>query len=168
MPSVLEPPFGKLVVGAWAVVHLVDGSVHRGVVYTVDPEAFHVVLLRPPADSTAADTCDVSPLVLPASSIDSITQEHDAVDMLGGEAVLRRIAGSVEHDFDSDAIERRRVAVCALLRSQRAPFEEMPSGDLLILGCLHLGPPYTAAACRCENEIVLGRFVDNVLSLIDV
>ena len=159
----------KARVGAWALVTLCDGSTHRGVVYTVDPEAGHLVLLVDAADATAQNNT-VVPLVLPASSVASVVQDDGSVDQeLPADATLIRVADedadSISTRADKDelldaaTIERRRTALCELLRSQRAPFEERPGGELLILGCLHVAPPYTPRACRCENAVVLDRFL---------
>ena len=52
----------------------------------------------------------------------------------------------------------RKEALIDLLRSRRIPMSELGNSDLLVLGCLRVTTPYTASACTCENEIVLGRF----------
>lgn len=164
-------------IGAWALVELEDGSQHRGVIYTVDPEAGHVLLLQP---CDGDDPCAVTPLVLMGNSVERITQEHAdshrgaQPDVLAADAVLHRIADDSDDDApppsaridtaDEATIERRRAKLCSLLREQRAPFEELPKGDLLVLGCLRVAPPYTPRACRCENEVVLDRFTDMLRS----
>lgn len=155
-------------VGHWAAVRLVDGSIHRGVIYTVDPESRHLVLLRPP-DDAAADAHAVRPMVLFADAIAQVWQDSSsgAAEALPiADVTLERLNPDGEADgcasdhMDAPLVERRRVALCALLRSQRAPFEEQPDGTLLILGVLLVNPPYTPRACRCENEIVLDRFLE--------
>jgi len=152
--------------GAWAVVKLIDGSRHAGVLYAVDPESGHVVLLRPAkaeADDQAAGS-RVAPLVLFGPSIVSIAQSPDAAGA-ASEAHLDRIAPadcspSTQRTTDS---EQRRAAVRAALRAERAPFEEHLDGTFVVLDCLQIGPPYARHSCRCENEIVL----DRILELLD-
>ena len=151
--------------GAWAAVRTTDGSTHHGVVYTLDPECGHLVLLQP----TDGDSTAVLPRVLFSASIVSIAQASDASDGMVGpgplalhcvEATGSESMSDAPKLLDAAAIEHRRTALCSLLRSQRAPFEELPRGELLILGCLKVMPPYTPSSCRCENEIVLDRFLD--------
>ena len=74
--------------------------------------------------------------------------------------VLPRISGLDDFEMDDGAVEERRAALCSLLREQRAPFEERPGGELLILGCLHVSPPFLPRSCRCENATVLDRFLE--------
>ena len=38
---------GELQLDSWVTAHLVDGSSHRGVLHTVDPETGTVILLKP-------------------------------------------------------------------------------------------------------------------------
>ena len=38
---------GELHLDSWVTAHLVDGSSHRGVLHTVDPETGTVILLKP-------------------------------------------------------------------------------------------------------------------------
>ena len=77
--------------GAWAVVKLIDGSRHAGVLYAVDPESGHVVLLRPAqAEADQAAGSRVAPLVLFGPSIVSIAQSPDATGA-ASEAHLDRI-----------------------------------------------------------------------------
>ena len=142
--------------GAWAVVKLIDGSRHAGVLYAVDPESGHVVLLRP-AKAEADDQAGgsrVAPLVLFGPSIVSMAQSPDAAGT-ASEAHLARItpadcSPSTQRTTDS---EQRRAAVRAALRAERAPFEEHLDGTFVVLDCLQIGPPYARHSCRCENEI---------------
>ena len=190
-----------MIVGAWAAVRLVDGSYRRGVVYTIDPEKGHVVLLQT-ADGTksnggngasSADDCAVTPLVLPSSSIESFVQEEAAECLLGPGVTLQRVdvksapassqaiaaspvaSKSLTSDLFEDepeddedaACERRRAAICALLTEQQVPFAiEQPGGTLTVLDCLHIGSPFTASSCRCENALILERFKKGVLDRI--
>ena len=43
---------GELHLDGWVTAHLVDGSAHRGVLHTVDPETGTVILLKPEGVST--------------------------------------------------------------------------------------------------------------------
>ena len=153
-------------VGAWAAVRLVDGTVHRGVVYTVDPEVGQLVLLLPHPDKDATDAHATQPLILPAHAIEEVLQdESPSQEVLSRDATLLlasddRPTSAPHDDLDLEASKERHRALTALLSSQRAPFEERSGGKLVILGCLHIDPPYTMRACRCENEIVLGRFLE--------
>lgn len=148
--------------GQWAAVRLTDGSIHRGVVYAVDPEVGHMVLLQP---SDALDT--VQPVILFASSIAHVrvapTMADRADAVLPADAVLKRAGGDDDHlALDASTISLRLEAVCARLHAKHVPYEEKENGVLLVLGCLQVGPPYTLASCRCENEIVLDRFVEMI------
>ena len=44
---------GELQLDSWVTSHLVDGSSHRGVLHTVDPETGTVILLKPEGVSLA-------------------------------------------------------------------------------------------------------------------
>ena len=151
--------------GEWAVIRLVDGSAHRGVLYAMDPESGHVVLLRPIESQNGA--CNAAPIVLFGHAIASISQGGGGASNGAGAAQLERIL--VRDDPESINVdgtpanldtEDRRAAVRAMLLTQRAPFEEQTDGVFVVLGCLHIAPPYTRRACRCENEIVLDRFLE--------
>ena len=129
-----------------------------GVLHTVDPESGHLVLLQPSDDGVDGS---VSPLIVFASAI------ANAVQQAGGacaddDATLERVDTELASDdlFDAASVERRRIALIELLSSQRAPFEEASAGELLILGCLRIRPPYTSHSCSCENETVLDRFLE--------
>ena len=145
--------------GEWARVRLVDGSVHRGFLYAADPESGHVVLLRAGADSNR-----VAPIVLFGGAIESITQAGSAS---AADAQLKRAvpssreitAGSGAGDGAANVNERRKAVRSALL-AERAPFDEQADGQFVVLGCLRIAPPYTRHSCRCENEVVLDRFLE--------
>lgn len=66
------------------------------------------------------------------------------------------------HSIDTAA---RREALLALLRSRHIPVSELDHAELLVLNCLHVSPPYVARTCKCENEIVLGRFLALLVEL---
>ena len=155
--------------GQWTVARMMDGSVHRGVLYTVDPESGHMVLLKPvPSEDGKMQPNIVTPFVLFAASLDYVAQDSDDgtrnAHELFSNAKLVHIgngdADAGEISFDDSTIETRRQALMALLSSQRAPFVEQPGGELLILGCLRIIPPYTPSSCICENEIVLDRVLE--------
>ena len=147
-----------LQLGRWTVARLADGTVQSGVLYTVDPESGHVVLLQPAANG---DRRSVEPLIVFASAIVNVMQEAGGA-CASDDATLERVDAHLVGDngFDAASIERRHAALTGLLSSQRAPFEECPGGELLILGCLRIHPPYTSRSCRCENETVLDRFLE--------
>ena len=156
-------------IGAWAVVRTVDGTTHRGVVHTVDPETGNVVLLVPDGGR------QVKPLVLFAHAIAAASQgESDggtpgydgSSSSLAGPG-LSRLGGATRFAVDAAGAEARRAALCEALREQRVPFTEDGDGGggLLVLGCLHIASPYHAGTCRCENEIVLDRFLTLLDSL---
>ena len=53
----------------------------------------------------------------------------------------------------------RFAALRAQLEKQRIPYTLADAdAELVILGCLRAWPPYTAASCSCENDMVLRRF----------
>ena len=145
--------------GVWASVRLHDGSIHRGVVHTVDPETGNVVLLRP--DPTGGDATRAAPVVLFAHAIAAFSQGADPHRAATAEtgALAPADPGPSTPVLDHATVEARLAALCELLRAQHLPFARVPDG-LLVLGCLHIAPPYTASACRCENEIVLDRVVE--------
>ena len=158
----------KLRLDDWVRVTLQNGSVIRGILYTADPETGHIVLLQPAAEGSSRPGV-VTPQLLLAESIVQIHQyPSDAATALplhAGPATLKRIEADgcdepAEALFDSATVELRRQSLTTLLRSQRAPFEELSGGVLLILGCLRVVPPYTSRSCVCENEIVLDRFLE--------
>ena len=150
--------------GAWAVVKLCDGSVHRGVVHTVDPETGSVILLRP---SDEGDPMRVKPLVVFAHSIAAFSQGDEegaagsASSSWVAESLISRsdAAETQQPGLDDEAVEARRVALCKLLTKQRVPFADEGGDGLLVLKSLRVLPPYTARSCRCENETVLDRFI---------
>ena len=163
--------------GEWTVVVMCDGSEHRGVLYTADPESGHMVLVRPADDAQDEHDHSVIPTVLFNASIAKIVQEAQAVgvaESLAPDASLARehradelgdnidaTAAAMGLDgLDAAVLDLRREALISLLRSQRAPFEELDGGELLLLGCLRVRPPYTERSCDCENEIVLDRFCE--------
>ena len=158
----------------WARVTLQDGSVVCGVLYTADPESGHIVLLQPPAEGSH-HPATVVPQILFAQSIAQIHQNKipgapPVSPLHAGVASLKRVepdggassSDPAEAPFESATVELRRQALTALLRSQRAPFDELPGGELLILGCLRVAPPYTSRSCACENEIVLDRYLEMI------
>ena len=49
---------GELYLDSWVTAHLLDGSSHRGVLHTVDPETGTVILLKPEGVSTCEPHCD--------------------------------------------------------------------------------------------------------------
>ena len=143
----------------WALVRLVDGSSQRGLIYTVDPESQHLVLLQPSADAMDGET-SFRACVIPAHAVTAIMQ--DAAPAPCSVDALRRThdGGPRASEMSETRVEQRRADLCVLLRAQRAPFEERPDGELIVFGCVHIRPPYTARACRCDNEMVLDRFLD--------
>ena len=173
VPKLIHPAArtSDIVVNEWACVRLIDGSVHRGVVYAADPESGHLVLLTPAArgeDATDAMTGGdaVRPLVLFGSSIASVTQrggsgERAAQTHLDSALLLERVDGQGHGTtLDVPTTEARRCALRYQLKMQRLPFEESTGGEFVVLGCLHCEPPYMQHSTRCENEIVLDRFLE--------
>ena len=49
---------GELYLDSWVTAHLLDGSSHRGVLHTVDPETGTVILLKPEGVSACEPHCD--------------------------------------------------------------------------------------------------------------
>ena len=49
---------GELHLDSWVTAHLLDGSSHRGVLHTVDPETGTVILLKPEGVSACEPHCD--------------------------------------------------------------------------------------------------------------
>jgi len=145
--------------GRWAAVRLTDGSQHRGFVHTVDPECGNVLILQ-----QMNDPVSVVPTVLFSSSIDCIVTEDEGKCDLRVVKLERHAThasgSSTNESYDDSLCELRRAALRSLLILQRAPFEEQSDGKIVILGCLFVDPPYTVHSCRCENEIVLDRFLE--------
>ena len=141
----------------WAIVRLVDNTCHRGLIYTVDPEARHLIMLQPSEIDGSRRA-----LVLPMHAVVAIMQEAAAapyaVPALHRSASTARTADN--GPINETISERRRAALCKRLTQQQAPFEELPNGELVVFGCVRVSPPYTAHACRCENEVVLDRFLE--------
>ena len=154
-----------LAMGAWAVVRLVDGSLERGILYARDPESGHVLLLRPD-EQPGADRRAVRPRLIFSASISEVIQEPPEAtpeQMQFREALLTRVVEGHEQraggEVEPSTQAARQAAVRDLLLAHRLPFEERERGVFVVLGCLEVGPPYTAHSCRCENEIVLDRFL---------
>lgn len=142
----------------WAVVRLRDGTTHRGVVHTVDPESGNVVLLRPVA---GGDRSAVSPIVLFAGGIASVVQQRGTA---GSTESLARVDAKAA-SYDEATTAARLAELRDRLRQRLLPFEDVAGGGLLVVGCLRVAPPYTVASCRCENEIVLDRFLELLADL---
>ena len=141
-------------IGEWAKVQLEDGTVHQGIVHTVDPESGHVVLLRP----VDGQPLYASPLVLFGSAITSVAQASRAQSTVWTGMLIK--PSSADSMLDAQTVERRRLAVRATLQHEFVPFEELENGQFCVLGCLNAAPPYTRRSCRCENEIVLERVAE--------
>jgi len=52
--------------------------------------------------------------------------------------------------------KKRREAVKQMLEKSSIPHQD--DGDsLVVMGMLHIDPPFTPLSCRCSNEVVLQR-----------
>ena len=171
---------GELQLDSWVTAHLVDGSSHRGVLHTVDPETGTVILLKPEGVSLAPhrggaccranvallwraqpDPDVVRPLAIFNHAIASIEQHGDPPPTQRPKVSLEPMRVGIAEELDTASIAARREAICDMLRRHRVPFElSGPSSEELhVLSCLRVSPPYSARTCHCENEIVLGRFL---------
>ena len=170
---------GELQLDSWVTAHLVDGSSHRGVLHTVDPETGTVILLKPEGVSLAPhrgaccranvallwraqpDPDVVRPLAIFNHAIASIEQHGDPPPTQRPKVSLEPLRVGIAEELDTASIAARREAICDMLRRHRVPFElSGPSSEELhVLSCLRVSPPYSARTCHCENEIVLGRFL---------
>ena len=161
-------------VGAWARVTLTDGSKKLGVLHAVDPESGHVVLLQPAETSEAAvvgsaQGSSVRPLIVFRHSVALIEQRaQDATVESPQDMRLERASGADsrgeavdEHQASptgtAEACDARRQAIKDLLLAERLPYEEDEDGTFIILERMRFAPPYTAAMCQCENEVILDR-----------
>ena len=145
----------------WAVIRLNDGSTYRGIVYAVDPESGHVVMLE-----TGQGDADVRPVVLFSASIASVSQ-HDTEEALAADVQLVHSSGLAQVEPETRAaVHTRQRALRAVLLSERVPFEETTDGEFVVLGCLRCAAPFTRSTIHCENEIVLDRFLSLFVPLL--
>ena len=101
------------------------------------------------------------PVAIFPHAITSVRQ-HGATVVPWAESSLERVGAPVgpAATFGTEEVARRGAALRALLLRRQLQFEADPSsGVIVVLGCLHAAPPYTAHSVRCENEIVLGSFL---------
>jgi len=144
------------------VIRTVDGAVHRGHVYTIDPVSFTFVLLTYKDEVTAADKH--VPKIQHAELV--LGHAVQSIDILGD--------GNVDHSADMDSLfrsssdvtlseeelQRRRDRLRSWLVANRFPVEITESrSDVVSVGgdILLIQPPYYPENCLSTNEIILSR-----------
>ncbi|KAH3765490.1 gem associated protein 6 [Pelomyxa schiedti] len=124
-----------------------------GFLYTIDPEAFHVILVSE-ADkgSGIKTTCVFSSTI---QHMEVVSGSKCTLDLTGDDiSVLWRTPNLVS----VESLNNRKQALLQLLSEQRINFEEKEGGAVDVLGgALKIEQPYTPNSCYSSNSLLLER-----------
>ena len=150
-----------LQLGDSVTLKLAEGHTLSGVVYAVDPEQGHVVLIS--GGHGAALACQV----VFSHAVVAVDQQTAATEAAW--ALVDRFTAALSVDGggaadpaaprdDSPAWAARRDTVVSHLQRHGLPAVFVPATLALeILGTVTISPPYTAATCASANTVVLAR-----------
>jgi len=165
-------------IGRRITLSLGDGSTRGGWLHAVDPESISAVLVTPPPQGTASVVfgasiagCAVVSGAEPwygASLGDLLPAlpkgewSWDGAPGAGGDHAGRDGDGA---PADAAAVEARRAALCVVLQKARLPYTQTADGGIAVLGgAAWCGPPFAPENCEGENEMMLVRLRELVLS----
>jgi len=144
------------------IITTVDGVMHRGHVYTIDPVSFTFVLLMSKNEAVNTDDClpntQHAEFVLGHSvrSIDIL--DDDGADHSAHMDLLFKSTSNTS--FTEEELSKRRERLHSWLSENRFPVEVKESQpDVVSVGgdVLLIQPPYFPENCLSTNEIILSR-----------
>lgn len=135
-----------------------DGQLHSGWVYTIDPVSQSVTLLqftgRQHDNKIKHVDVILGHFVQSIQVIDDNTEAHSSLM----DALFKPAACHTDN-LSTVEMRRRRDRVKKYLADSRVPVElSTENGDVISVGgVLFIHPPYTVDCCFSTNEIILGR-----------
>jgi len=143
-------------VSNWVECTLSTGETLRGILYSVDPEQGHLLLLN----NTRVEGTWCPMLLFNNHVVDvqvladqpecKLDLECNDIAIVMGE----KLATQTNNKGETDVARKQELK--HFLESNHLPVEEQ--GDCItVLGCVKILPPYTPAHCQSTNTIALGK-----------
>lgn len=132
-------------------VETVEGDIHRGTLYTIDPVSESVVLINKHEEKLSMD-------IIMGHAVKSL-QMKKSPDVAPEDSFL-----SEDKEVSPGEIENRRERLVRWLEKNRTPVEA--DGQILRIGnAVEIRPPYGIDNCFSSNEIILDRLQNLMLTM---